>query len=85
MSEPTTYKTKDLYIASTLLAMGYVLADLIKEDAIFYFNFVDNRLKKEYEITTAVDDYWKGQLLTDPKKLFSCFKEIKSRMYNYGQ
>jgi hypothetical protein len=86
MSDSTVpYKTKDIYIASALLALGFILDDLTKEETIFYFNFADNRDKIPYEIQTAVEDYWKGQLLVDPKKLFTSFKEIKSRMYNFGQ
>lgn len=72
-----TYSTKDIYIASTLIASGYTNYDLERKGRIFYFNFLDEDNKIEVE----VEDYWIGNSLVDPKALFSAFKELKSRIY----
>ena len=71
-----TYSTKDIYIASTLIALGHQRYDLIKNGRIFYFEFDDDG-----KIPLEVDEYWAGNLLIDPKSLFTAWKELKTRMY----
>jgi hypothetical protein len=71
-----TYSTKDIYIASTLIALGHQRYDLIKNGRIFYFEFDDDG-----KIPLEVDGYWAGNLLIDPKSLFTAWKELKTRMY----
>lgn len=72
-----TYSTKDIYIASTLIALGHQRYDLIKNGRIFYFEFDD----ENGEIPLEVDEYWAGNLLLDPKSIFTAWKELKTRMY----
>lgn len=74
-----TYSTKDIYIASTLIVLGHQRYDLIKNGRIFYFEFDDDG-----KIPEEVDEYWAGNLLVDPKALFTAFKELKTRMYENG-
>lgn len=85
----TFYSTKDIYLASTLLSLGFVLDHLEKKDKIFYFFFCEQiampdqvmNLNKDL-IQKYVNDYWEGALLIDPKKLFNAFREVKARMYS---
>jgi hypothetical protein len=72
-----SYSTKDIYIASTLIASGYTRYDLIKKGRVFYFNFFD----EDGNIRLQADEYWSGNNLVSPKALFSAFKELKSRIY----
>lgn len=71
------YKTKDLYLATTLVALDYPLNKLEKEGAIFFFVF-----PKDPKLESEIDRYWTGKLLIDPMKLFNAFKTLKARMYN---
>lgn len=71
------YSTKDIYLASALVASGFQLEDITKQEKQFTFLF---KLSKEIEY--AVSDYWSGTLQSVAKDLFSAFRDIKSRMYN---
>lgn len=71
------YSTKDIYIASTLIATGYTNYNLIRDGKIVYFNFLNDDDHIEFQ----VGEYWSGNILVDPKALFSAFKELKSRIY----
>lgn len=81
------FSTKDIYLASFLLASGYKRYSLRREGRIAWFDFEDddNKLKLD------VDEYWSSNCLVDPKELFNSFKELKNRIYEnvngdkYGQ
>ncbi len=77
------YTTTDIYLAATLSALDYILAEITQEETKFVFHF-DKPDSKDPPFAVAVDadQYWTGNLLVDPKRLFSEFKEIKARMYD---
>ena len=77
MNNTSDFSTKDIYLAATLLTIGYSYYTLKKEDRIFYFIF-DN---PDGKIELQVDEYWAGNILVDPKALFNSFRELKGRMY----
>lgn len=72
------FRTKDIYLASSLIASGYDYI-LQKNDKQYSFCFTD-RLKT---INKSVDDYWNGNILIDPKKVFDAFKQLKTRINDY--
>lgn len=84
---PTTeyYSTRDIYVASAILATGlFPIYTINKEGKIYYFVFM---YSSPYEIRPddVVIQYWNGDLVIEAKKLFSAFKEIKNRMYGEGK
>lgn len=83
---PTEYRTKDVYIASTLIALGYNEYRIERNGKQCFFIFDTNESGLLNEVAKAgievtVDQYWSGGLLVDPKKLFNSFRELKTRMY----
>lgn len=74
------YPTKDIYLASTLLALNFPLIEITKEDKQYTFH-----LAKDIGIGQTIDEYveayWSSTLKIDPKKLWSSYREIKGRMY----
>lgn len=72
-----TYSTKDIYLASTIIAIDIPLLDLVKNEKQFTFIFA-----KTKDLDVVVFDYWGGVLSVEPKRLFNAFKELKNRMYN---
>jgi hypothetical protein len=87
MSDISEYKTKDVYIASTLIARGLKQYRIERNGRQCFFIF-----SPEIEDTPTgfspvtflemeIEQYWSGNLLVDPKELFNAFKELKNRMY----
>lgn len=72
-----TYSTKDVYLASTIIASGFRLLDIVRNERQCTFIF-----ESTADLENVVADYWSGNLRTDPKFLFNAFKELKNRMYN---
>jgi hypothetical protein len=75
------YTTTDIYLAATLSALDYILLDITQEENKFIFHF-EKESKSDPDANINADQYWTGNLLVDPKTLFSKFKEIKARMYD---
>lgn len=71
------FSTKDIYLASFLLATGYKRYSLRKEGRIAWFDFESDDDKMRLHI----DEYWASNCLVDPKELFNAFKELKNRIY----
>ena len=77
------YTTSDIYLSATLSALNYRLEEITQEDNKFVFHFYKTNIKEpSFAIALNADEYWAGNLLVDPKRLFSEFKEIKARMYD---
>ena len=78
------YITTDIYLAATLSALDFVLEEITEEGNKFLFHFINPQdPKPTLEIMDIeAEEYWTGNLLVDPKKLFSEFNEIKARMYD---
>lgn len=79
------YSTKDIYLATTLLALDFPLLRIDKDNKIFYFIFGNERTPHIIGDTLTpekvVEAYWIDGVDISPKKLFTAFKEIKNRMY----
>ena len=80
------YKTKDIYLASTLLSLDFHIEKTTKEGGRTFFYF---RLEREpfilgdnFSIDKAVKQYWDKTLEVSPLTLFNAFKELKNRIYN---
>jgi len=71
------FKTKDIYLASTLVALGFKYF-LTKKEKQFFFSFEDN---EEEMLHVEIANYWDKNLEIDAITLFNAFKELKSRMY----
>jgi hypothetical protein len=69
-------KTKNIYLASSLIARGYTDYKLIKEgtQAEFIFNNYTDAIQDD------IENYWNDELLVSGKKVFSVFKELKIRI-----
>jgi len=87
---PTEYKTKDVYLAATLLSIGYKDYRIERngKQCFFIFDYqeenLDNNISKT-GLEVTVDEYWQGSLIVDPKLLFNSFRELKNRMYGEGE
>lgn len=87
----TEYSTKDIYLASTLIALGYKWYRIEKNGRQCYFIFdagsVDppKGTSPKALLELEVDNYWGGNLSVDPKELFNAFKELKARIYGEDQ
>lgn len=80
------YKTKDIYLASTLLALEFPIDKTTKEGNQTFFHF---RIKREpfivgdsFTIDKAIKAYWDKTIKINPLSLFNAFKELKNRIYN---
>lgn len=73
----TAYSTTDIYLSASLIASGFKLSNMTKNERqyIFYFDSSDS-------IEIYVNKYWNGDMILDAKTIFTAFKELKSRMYN---
>ena len=76
-----TFSTKDIYLASSLIAVGHTSYTIEKKDKIALFTFKPMDTPEETALGVDVDKYWQGNLSVDPKSLFNCFKELKNRIY----
>lgn len=91
MSNISYYKTKDIYIASTLITLGYTKYRIERNGRQCFFIFIiDNEDAPECfgmidALELDVEKYWNNDLLVDPKRLFNAFKELKTRMFIGGE
>jgi hypothetical protein len=73
-----TYKTYDLLIAAVLTYNDYE-CDIIKDVTGLRCSFIFQRDYKLPDIKKLVDDYWKGNLLVEPKKFNNLVRTLKAR------
>jgi hypothetical protein len=73
-------RTKDLYIASYLLATGekYYIE---KDGEIIYFIFENDKAPTENIYSIQEAQYWDDNALVSPKSLFNAYKELRSRVF----
>lgn len=80
------YKTKDIYLASTLLALEFPIRKTSKEGTQTFFHFGIERepfiVGDDFTIDKAVKAYWNKTIQLTPINLFSSFKELKNRIFN---
>lgn len=83
MSEPdlnpastnTLFPTRNIAVASTLLAMGYRLRRIDTQGTLKIFVF-DNEIGLE----EAVEDFWQNRLLVEPQALLTANLNIRVQM-----
>ena len=70
------YKTKDIFIASTLYALGIKIqgTEWINNECFFIF-------KNEDKCKKIITKYYSDDLSLNPRLLFDSFKTIKSILY----
>lgn len=76
----SVYKTKDLYLASFLLASGFENYTIEKNNSIVYFIFEPNDDDPKKIINIEIDNYWQNNSLVNTKKLFNAYKELRLRI-----
>lgn len=70
------YSTSDLGLAAALVATGRPIEDItLTDEKRGVFNFPDMD-----DLEFAVDDYWQGRLLVEPKTYQAKLKELKIRV-----
>ena len=79
-----SYRTRDLYLATTLYSLGYPILRIDKVGDHFHFVFDYGAPGKQHpvDIEETLEKYWAHELLIDPLVLFTSFKELKNRLYN---
>ena len=81
MKEP--YKTKDLKLASYLLASGFTQYTPVRQGSIIYFQFdLPESSATDNLLEIQEDSYWQDSALVSPKSLFIAFDELRLRIRN---
>lgn len=75
--EPTEYKSRDIYLSTTLKACGIPLLRVENHQGKGFFVF-----KHSPQIETIIADYHNGELKVDAKTLFSTWKDLKSLAFS---
>jgi len=84
MADENVFSTRDIYLASTLVTMGFhtIGVDFQVEGArnmpVGYFNF-----EATQELFEAEKKYWRGDLAVDPRIFITNMKGLKSQVNNY--
>lgn len=77
------YSTRDIYLASTLVTLGHYVNSVdyqIEGDnnrPVGYFGFENNP-----ELEKAVQDYWQGNLVVEPRTFITNLKGLRSQVSN---
>ncbi len=71
------YKTKDIFIASTLFAQGVKLISTDWVNGECFFCFADAEKSEE-----VARKYFADEIKISPRTLFNSFKDIKSILFN---
>jgi len=72
-----TYKTKDLYEASTLYALDQKFLYLEKEGEYFWFVFGNKEVCQE-----IADKYWRREVSVDAKTYADAIRTLKDRLFS---
>lgn len=71
------FKTKDFYLASTLVMLGNTIQQHTKEDLKTVFYFEDSEMLQK-----QVQDYFYDRLRVSPHQFQTAIKTIKSIIYS---
>lgn len=71
------FKTKDFYLASTLVMLGNTIQQHTKEDLKTVFYFEDSEMLQK-----QVQDYFYDRLSVSPHQFQTAIKTIKSIIYS---
>jgi hypothetical protein len=86
MENEPIFSTRDLYLATSLVSMGFFMLniDMVheghKNQAVGYFKFSDTP-----ELQDARSRYMQGLLLVEPKMFVTNLKSLKSEVVNANQ
>lgn len=72
----TEFRTKDLYEASVIYALGKKLLRLEDGSNQYWFVFADNEGSKRIS-----DSYWAGDIEVNAKALVHSIKDLKDRVF----
>lgn len=72
------FKTYDLNLTASMVAMGHTL-DEVKKEPGGRSQFV---FQKNKSLQKDITEYWKQELRLNPHALFDSLKYIKSRLYS---
>lgn len=84
MTQNRPYTTRDIFLASTLITLGYptVGIDFQYEGnrgrAVGYFQFEDTP-----DLNKTVHDYWGSKLAVEPREFITNFQGLKSQINEY--
>lgn len=70
------FSSSDMTLSATLLYMGFKLEAIEKGQPKSSFIF-----KRDDGLDDAIQAFWAGEILIEPKRFFNCIKEVKSRLY----
>ena len=77
MNQTDFYSTSDLALA-TAISLFYPLESIDRQDSRkAYFLF-----KRNNQLDSLIESYWRGELKTDPKAYFNALRVIKARLYD---
>lgn len=74
------YITENLYLAATLVLLGYEIAEVRPSNKRENANAIV--FAPADTIHEDVDSYWNDKLNVNPKQLFFHLKELRSRLYD---
>lgn len=79
MTETTIFKTKDIYLTSYLVMLGYPLHELEKNEQKF-FSFIFNNSP---ELQKHVEGFYNREATVQPMQYVVAMKQVKSKIYNH--
>lgn len=73
-----SFKTSDIFLASTLIALGFEVEKLCREESTkVEFSFLQATALEE-----AINKYWAKRLMVEPQTLLLSLKMLKNRIYS---
>jgi hypothetical protein len=74
----TSFQTKDFPLSSSLSSKGFPLIGLDRTD----LRRVQFCFKRTKELEDAIESFWRGELLVEPRAFAMHQKLLKSRIYS---
>jgi len=80
-NEKDLYSDKDIYLAATLLTIGFPIERVDyqiegeRQQAVGYFSFEESE-----KLRDAIKDYWSEKLEVEPRKFISNMRGLKSQV-----
>jgi len=81
MENEKIFSTRDLYLASTLMTLGFKTVGIDfqlegnRDMPVGYFNFEETEILREAE-----SEYWQGEIAIDPRQFITNMKGLKSQV-----
>ena len=79
--ENKLYTTRDLYLAATLMTLGFKLSGVdfqvegVRSSPVGYFNFENSE-----DLRDAEQSFWRGSIAIDPRLFITNMKGLKSQV-----